>query len=184
MNELEVKKRMQKVVDMILGDLSSLRTGRASSSIINNLEISVYGGQQKLRIEELGTISLVDNQNLIIEPWDKSIIGEIRQGILSANVGINPMIDGEKIRISFPALTTEDRDKYIRLLNTKLENGRIMVRQIRGDEMKHIKDIFEKKELSEDEKFESEKNLQQITDEYIGKINDAGEKKKEELLAI
>jgi len=121
---------------------------------------------------------------LVIEPWDKSIIGEIRQGIVAANIGLNPVIDAEILRISLPPLTSEDREKYVKLLSTKLENGKIMIRQVRGDFMHEIKKAFEVKELSEDEKFGQEKSLQEITDEFIDKIEEDGERKKQELLQI
>ena len=138
----------------------------------------------KLRLLELASISARDPQTLVVEPWDKSIIGEIRQGILAANIGMNPAIDGEILRISLPPLTIEDREKYVKLLSTKIESGRVMVRQIRGDTMHEIKRKFESKEISEDEKFGMEKRLQVLTDEFIGKIEGAGEKKKQELLQI
>jgi ribosome recycling factor len=137
-----------------------------------------------LKVNELATISAPDAQTIIIDPWDKSIIGEIKQGIVTANLGMNPGIDGEIIRISLPPMTSEDRDKYVRLLSSKLENGRVMIRQVRGDAMKDIRSAFEEKELSEDEKFNEEKNLQEITDDFIEKIEKAGESKKQELLQI
>jgi ribosome recycling factor len=121
---------------------------------------------------------------LIIDPWDKSIIGEIRQGILAANIGLNPAIDGEIIRISLPPLTTEDREKYVKLLSTKLENGRVMIRQVRKEALRDIRRSFEEKEISEDEKFNLEKRLQEITDEFMEKISKVGETKKQELLQI
>jgi ribosome recycling factor len=103
---------------------------------------------------------------------------------MAANIGMNPSMDGEIIRISLPPLTTEDREKYVKLLSAKLENVRIMIRQIRADAMHDIKKLFEEKELSEDEKFAQEKRLQEITDEFIDNINEIGEKKKQELLQI
>jgi ribosome recycling factor len=175
---------MQQVLDLIASDVGAIRTGRATPAIIEGLEITVYGGTQKLKVNELATITAPDTQTLILDPWDKSIIGEVRQGILAANIGMNPVIDGEVIRISLPPLTTEDREKYAKLLSTKLENGRIMIRQIRGDGMHDIKKDFEEKEIGEDEKFGQEKHLQGITDEFIGKINEVGERKKQELLQI
>lgn len=184
MNEGDVRRLMTEVFDLVTSDIASIRTGRATPAIVEDLELLVYGGQQKLRVNELGTITLQDTQTIIIDPWDKSIIGEIRQGILSANVGLNPQIDGEIIRINLPPLTTEDREKYVKLLSTKLENGRVMIRQIRGETMKEIKTSFEKKELSEDEKFNEERRLQNITDEFIDKIDEVGENKKQELLQI
>src|SRR4030042_3529170 len=184
MDESSIRNKMQQVVNLVLSDISSLRTGRATSAVIDSLLVDVYKGQQKLKIQELATITSTDAQTLVIDPWDKSIIGEIRQGILSANIGLNPMVDGEIIRINFPVMTTEDREKYIKLLSTKLENGRIIIRQIRGEAMRDLKENFEEKQISEDEKFEGEKNIQKITDEYINRINEAGENKKKDLLQI
>lgn len=175
---------MQQILEMVAADIASIRTGRASTSIVSELAVLVYGGQQKLKIQELATILAPDPQTITIDPWDKSIIGEIRQGILAANIGFNPSIDGEIIRISVPPLTGEDKEKYTRLLSAKLESGRVMIRQVRAEAMHEIKKIFEEKTISEDEKFRQEKVLQEITDAFIGKIDAAGEKKKNELLEI
>ena len=184
MDEASVRQKMQQVLDLVISDAASIRTGRATPKLVEDLQVAVYGGQQKLKIMELATISTVDAQTLTITPWDKSVIGEIRQGILAANIGMNPSMDGEIIRISFPPLTTEDREKYVKLLSAKLENGRIMIRQIRGEVMHDIKKEFESKEITEDEKFGQEKKLQEITDEFIKMIEDLGEKKKHELLQV
>jgi ribosome recycling factor len=184
MDETSIRSKMQQVVNLIVSDVGSIRTGRATPSLVEDVVVAVYGGQQKLKVQELATISAPDTQTILIDPWDKSIIGEIRQGILAANIGMNPSMDGEVIRISLPPLTTEDREKYVKLLSVKLENTRIMIRQIRGDVMHDIKKSFEAKELSEDEKFAQEKKLQEITDEFVGKVNGIGEKKKQELLQI
>lgn len=184
MDESSLRLQMQKVLDLVLSDIGILRTGRAMPSLVENIVIPAYGGTQRLKVQELGTITVPDTQTLIIDPWDKSIIGDIRKGILEANIGLNPGIDGEIIRISLPPMTTEDRDKYTKLLSGKLENGRIMVRQQRAEAMKEIKRKFEEKELSEDQKFEAEKKVQAITDEFVGKIDEAGERKKQELLQI
>lgn len=181
MDEEKIRSRMQEVYDMVLTDIGSIRTGRATPGLVEDLEVPVYGGQQTLRINELASITAPDAQSIVIDPWDKSIIGDIRKGILAANIGLNPSIDGEIIRISLPPLTTEDREKYIKLLSTKIENGRIMLRQIRNDGMRDIKDAFESDELSEDDKFRQEKELQKITDEFTEKIEKAGEKKEKEL---
>lgn len=184
MDEASVRARMQKVLDIVLGDIASLRTGRAMPSLVENIVCPAYGGTQKLKVQELGTITSPDPQTLVISPWDKSIIGDIRRGILEANVGLNPSIDGEIIRIILPPMTTEDREKYTRLLSQKLESGRIMVRQVRAEAMHDIKRAFEAKELSEDMQFDAEKKAQALTDEFIGKIDGAGEAKKAELLQI
>lgn len=184
MDEASVRSRMQQVLNLITSDIASIRTGRATSTLVETLELSVYGGTQRLKLQELASITTPDPQMIVIDPWDKSIIGEIRQGIQAANIGMNPSIDGEIIRISMPPLTTEDREKYVKLLSTKLENGRVMIRQIRGDEMHGIKKKFEAKEITEDDQFSQEKSLQGITDEFIGLIDSAGEKKKLDLMQI
>lgn len=184
MDKSSIRSKMQEVIDIVTSDIASIRTGRASPAIVEDLEVSVYGGQQRLKVNELATISATDTQSIVIDPWDKSIIGEIRTGIQAANIGLSPVVDGEILRINLPPMTTEDREKYVKLLSTKLENGRIMIRQIRGEVMHAIKKSFEEKELSEDEKFNQEKKLQEVTDKFVGKIDEAGERKKQELLQI
>lgn len=184
MNEDEVRSRMQEALSLVLADVSAIRTGRATPSLVEDITVSAYGGQQKLKVNEMGSITATDAQTLVIDPWDKSIIGDIKKGIEAANVGLNPNIDGEIIRISLPQMTTEDREKYVKLLSTKVENGRVMIRQVRGDAMRDVKGAFEKKEISEDEKFGQEKRLQEITDDFVAKIEQAGEEKEKELMTV
>jgi ribosome recycling factor len=184
MDESSIRSKMQKAVDVLLTDIASIRTGRATPALVENIVVPAYGGTQRLKVVELAGITASDPTQIVISPWDKSIIGDIRKGILEANIGMNPSIDGEVIRIVMPPLTTEDREKYIKLLSVKLETGKVTIRQIRGDEMHELKNKFEAKDITEDEKFGSEKKLQELTDEYIGKIEQAGEKKKAELLQI
>jgi len=184
MDESSVSSKFQKVIDLVSADIAGIRTGRATPALVENIIVPAYGGTQRLKVMELASITAPDPGQLVINPWDKSIIGDIRKGIEAANIGMNPSIDGEIIRIVMPPMTTEDREKYVKLLSTKLENGRVMIRQVRGDEMHEIKKKFEAKEMTEDEKFGGEKRLQEITDEFIGKIEEMGEKKKAELLQI
>ncbi len=184
MGEDDTLKRMLEVLDLVTSDIASIRTGRATPAIVQDLKVAVYGGQQKLKVNELATINTEDAQSIVIDPWDKSVIGEIRSGILKANIGLNPLIDGEIIRISLSPLTTEDREKFVKLLSKKVEQGRIMIRQIRGEGIKSIKEAFEKKEVTEDEKFNQEKRLQELTDEFVSNIDELGEAKKRELVQI
>ncbi len=184
MDETSIRSKMQEVFNMVVADIGTIRTGRATPALIEELAVAVYGGAQKLKINELATITSPDPQTLIVDPWDKSIIGEIKQGILAANIGFNPSIDGEIIRISLPPLTTEDREKYVKLLSTKLESGRVMIRQVRTEAMRVLKKDFEGKEISEDEKFGQEKKLQGMTDDFTEKIDQIGKNKEKELLQI
>ena len=184
MDESQVTSKMTQVLGLVAGDIASIRTGRVTSALIENVIVPVYGGTQHLRIVEVASISVSDPQTLVLSPWDKSIIGDIRQGILAANIGMNPSIDGEIIRIIMPPLTTEDREKYVKLLSTKLESGRVMLRQVRADTMHEIKKKFEAKEITEDDRFAQEKKLQELTDSYVAKVDNLGEAKKEDLLQI
>lgn len=184
MDEASVKSKMTEVVALVKDDISSIRTGRATPALVEDVIVAAYGGVQKLKIMELASITAPDTQTIVIDPWDKSIIGDIKKGILAANVGLNPSIDGQIIRISLPPLTTEDREKYVKLLGAKLEQGKVMLRQIRGDIMRDVKNAFEKKELSEDIKFSQEKRLQELTDEFVDKIEEMGRVKEQELLQV
>lgn len=181
MDEDKVRKAMDAAFSLLTADLSAIRTGRATPALVEDIMVAAYGGQSRLHVNELATITAPDNQTIQISPFDRSIIGEIKQGILAANVGLSPVIDGEIIRISLPPLTTEDREKYVRLLHTKLENAKIMIRQARGDAMRDIKRQFEEKVLSEDERTSQEKELQKLTDEFVGKIDAVGKRKETEL---
>ena len=184
MDENLVIQKFQKVVDSLVNDTASIRTGRATPALVENIIIPAYGGQQRLKVLEVASITTPDTSSLVISPWDKSIIGDIKKGLLEANVGLNPNIDGEIIRIVIPPLTTEDREKFVKILSQKLEAARVMVRQVRADEMHEIKTKFEAKEITEDDRTDLEKKLQDLTDKYIGLIEEKGEIKKQELLQI
>lgn len=184
MDESSIRGKMQSSLDNVAQDIAGIRTGRATPALVENIICPAYGGTQRLRVMEVASITCPDPTSIVISPWDKSIIGDIRKGILEANVGMNPSIDGEIIRIVMPPLTTEDREKYVKLLSGKLEEGRVAVRQVRADIMHEIKEKFEAKEITEDEKFDQEKKVQEITDQFVAKIEEMGEKKKAELLQI
>jgi len=184
MDPSSVTSKMQSSIDSLAGDIAGIRTGRATPALVENIIVPAYGGTQHLRVMEVASITAPDPTQLVISPWDKSIIGDIRKGIEAANVGMNPSIDGEIIRIVIPPLTTEDREKYVKILNQKLETGRVMIRQVRAEEMHEIKKKFEEKLLTEDDRKSEEGNLQKLTDSFISKIEEMGEKKKAELLQI
>ncbi|KKQ95492.1 MAG: Ribosome-recycling factor [Candidatus Woesebacteria bacterium GW2011_GWB1_43_14] len=184
MDKDKVRGEMQEVYDLVAGDIASVRTGRAKPSIIENVVVSAYGGAQKLKIIELASVSASDAETIVIDPWDKSIIGEIKKGIDKANIGLTPQVDGEIIRIIIPPMTLEDRQKYVKLLSQKVENGRVLIRQVRLMAMKDIKNAFGAKEISEDENSRKEKEVQELTDEFIKKIEMSGEEKKNELLSV
>ncbi len=176
--------KMQKVLEVLKTDLATVRTGRATPSLVEHIVISAYEGTQKLKVMELATINATDTHTLLITPFDGSIIGEIQKGIMEANVGLTPTIDGQAIRISIPLLSEERREELIHLMKQKLENGKIMVRQVRHEAMIDIKKQFANKEISEDEKVHLEKEVQNSTDKIMGEIEGLGKRKEEELMQI
>lgn len=184
MNDSSITSKFQKAVDAVQSDIAGIRTGRATPSLVENIVVPAYGGTQRLRVMEVASITSPDPSQIVISPWDKSIIGDIKKGILEANVNMNPSVDGEILRIVMQPLTTEDREKYVKLLYQKLESGKVVIRQIRADVMHDIKKNFEEKLITEDDKKEQEKSLQDLTDTFVKKIEEMGEKKKVELLQI
>lgn len=174
------RERMQKTLELLRNDLATVRTGRATPSLVENIMVSVYGGTTRLRVMELATITASDPQTLVITPYDASIIGEIQKGIELSNVGFNPVIDGQVIRISIPPLSQERREELIKLMKQKLENARIMIRQARHEAISEVK----KQELGEDDQERLEKEIQKATDDASGEIEEMGKRKEEELLQI
>ncbi len=175
---------MQKSVDRFKSEIAAIRTGRAVPALVENIPVAAYGGSARLAVKELATITAQDAQTLVIQPWDQSVIGEIRQGILAANIGLTPVIDNNIIRLAVPALTTERRQEYAKLVREKMEEARVAIRNIRQDKMREIKEAFEEKEISEDERFKAEEDLQKITDEFIGRAEELGEKKEQEIMSV
>lgn len=180
----DAKAGMQKTIDHFRAEIAAIRTGRAVPALIENIICNAYGGASRLAVKELGTITASDAQTLLVQPWDPSVIGEIRQGVLAANVGLTPVIDNNVIRISVPALTTERRQEYIKLLHQKMEEAKISIRNVRQDKKKGIETAFDDNNISEDQKFKAEENLQKITDEFIGKVEELGEKKEKEIITV
>ena len=175
---------MQRCVDFVRSDVGTIRTGRATSALVENIVIGAYGGTTKMKVVELGTISVPDAQSLTITPYDQSIIGDIRRDIEAANVGLTPMIDNNVIRIAVPALTAERRMEYVKMLHVKLEDGRVKVRQTRHELMTEVKRQFEEGELPEDDRRRTEEELQKMTDAMMGEIEKIGEAKEAELKMI
>lgn len=181
MDETQIRQKMQQVVESVRQDISGIRTGRAMPSLVEDIMVEAYGGASRLKVVELASITAPDPHSLLISPWDKQVLGEIRKAIELANIGLNPISTGEAIRINLPPLTTEDREKYVKLLKEKLEHGKIMIRQVRQDGMHDIKKAHGDNNLSDDEKVQQEKNLQKQVDEFVSQIDKIGEVKETEL---
>jgi len=177
----EIKKKIEKVLDILKGDLATIRTGRATPALIEGVVISAYGGSTKLKVMELATVAVTDSHTIVLTPFDISIIHEIQKGIEAANVGFTPVVDGNVIRISIPALSQDRREELIKAMKHKLENGRIMVRQVRHEAMEIIKKDYEGRE---DDIKRLEKEVQKLIDETMETIEEWGRRKEQELLQI
>ncbi len=178
------REHMKKAIEITMMDLGSIRSGRATPALVENIPVAAYGGTQKMRILEMATITTMDAKTIVIAPYDPSTINEIEKGILEANSGLTPVIDGEVIRISIPSLSTERRQEYIKLAKAKLESGRVMIRQIRHDAMKHLKKAVDDKTITEDQQEYGDKMVQKMTDEMVAEIDGFGAKKEAELMQV
>ena len=176
--------QMAKILEVMKNDLSTVRTGRATPSLVENIVINAYGGSAKMRVVELAHVSVSDAQTLIITPFDPTIIGEINKGIQESNIGFTPNIDGAVIRISIPLLSEERRQELVHLVNQKLEGGKIQARQVRHEAMNDVKKMLENKDISEDDSARLEKEVQKLTDDTILEIDGLGKKKEEELMQV
>lgn len=179
LNQTDVKTKMDKTVAIFVEDIATIRTGRATPALIENLTVTAYG--QKMRLIELGSIGILDVRTLTFSPWDMALIREISNGIMSAAVGLTPVVDGEMIRMALPMLTTEQREDFVKLLGRKLEGARGILRDIRANFRKELMSAKMDKTISEDEAKKDEENLQKITDEYMKKLEDLASKKEVEI---
>ncbi|MBP9817574.1 ribosome recycling factor [Candidatus Shapirobacteria bacterium] len=175
----DVTTRMGKIVDLFLNDIGSIRTGRATPGLIENVMVTSYG--QKMKLIELGSISVPDVRSLTFQPWDQALLKEICNGIQAANIGMNPVVDGQLIRMALPMLTQEQREDYVKLLGRKLEGARGMIRDARADFRKKLMDGKNAKTVSEDEFKRDETELQKITDQFTGRLEEISKKKEVEI---
>lgn len=173
-----------KTIDSLKEDLKSIRTGRASPNLVENLIVETYGGQSKLRLLELATIMTEGASSISISPYDPSVIQDIEKAILKSPLGLTPTNQGAKIIIRIPSLNTEQREKYIKVVGEKIEEKKVIVRNHRDDCRKVIKTSFEKKEISEDEKYRLEKEIDQRSTKFMEEINVVRESKEKEIMEV
>lgn len=163
-------------------DLKSLRSGRATPALVENIQINAYNIRTPLK--QLASIHTPEPRLIVIEPWDKSLLKEIEKGIMEAQINLTPNNDGSVIRIQVPPLTEESRRDIIKILHQKLEDSRIAIRKLREQIMKNLKHQKDNGEISEDDFFKFQKQLQSQVDEYNEKINKLGEQKQEEIMTV
>jgi len=173
-----------KTIASLKEDLKSIRTGRASPSLVENLTVETYGGTTKLRLFELATIMTEGASSISISPYDPSVIQDIEKAILKSPLGLTPTTLGAKIVIRIPSLNTEQREKYIKVVAEKVEEKKVTIRNHRDDSRKTIKNAFEKKEMSEDEKYRLEKEIDAQSIKFMEEINIIKESKEKEIMEV
>lgn len=178
----DFKQKLGKVVERLKNEVASLRTGRASPALVENLEVDYYGSKTPLKA--IAAISAPEPKQLIIQPWDRQTLPLIEKAIQNSNLGMNPMADREVIRLSIPSLTEERRKELLKLLGKFLEEARIHVRRERDEALKEIDGKEKAKEISEDEKFRQKNEAQKIIDEVNKKIEELGLSKEKEILTV
>jgi len=178
----DAEERMKKTLANLKDNFASLRTGRASAALFDKLRVDAYG--DKTPINQLANISIPEARLVVIQPWDKALIGEIEKTIRSSELSLNPSNDGKVIRISIPPPTEERRKELAKIAKNSAEQSRVAIRNIRRDSNEDQKKLLKDSKITEDEEKVSEEKLQKLTDSYISKINQVLEEKEKEIMEV
>ena len=179
-NPTEIKLRMSKAIDSFKKDLSSLRVGRASSSMLDQINVNAYGNS--MPINQISTISVPEARLLLVSVWDSSLVSITEKSIRESPLGLNPMVEGNVIRIAIPALSEDRRVEITKIAAKYAENAKIAVRNIRRDNIENTRKLQKNSEISEDQKHKNEILIQDITNEIISSIDDILSNKEKEIL--
>jgi len=180
MDDAEV--RMGKAIDALQRDLTSIRTGRASPSLVERLTVDYYGSSTPLN--QLAGISVPEPRLLVIQPWDRGSMPAIEKAILKSELGLNPSNDGQVIRIAIPALTEDRRKQMVKLVHGHVEEGKVALRNIRRDAMASVKDLLNEKTIGEDEERKAEQLVDELTKRFVAEADKVGKSKEQEVLEV
>ena len=178
----DAKRRMEAALEAIRRDFATVRTGKATPALLDTVRVDAYGS--KMPINRVSTVSTPESTLLVVQPFDKTLIGEIEKAIMSADLGLNPANDGNVIRVPIPPLNEERRKEYVKVLHKMAEDGRISIRHARRLVRDEIHDLIKEHEIGEDEGRRREESVEKLTHEYSDKIDDLLKKKEEEVMAI
>ncbi len=178
----ELNDRMGKSVETLKRDYSRLRTGRASVSLLDGIRVSYYDAPTPLN--QMASLAIPEPRLIVIQPWDKTAIGDIEKAILKSELGLTPMNDGKIIRIAIPPLTEERRKELVKVARKMAEDNKVAVRNIRRDANDMLKDLKKEKEITEDELYRSQEEVQKITDQFISQVDELCAAKETEILEI
>jgi ribosome recycling factor len=179
---LEAEDKMIKTEQVVFNDFAGVRTGKASPSLVENVMVDVYGSQVRLR--ELGGITTPEPRQLVIQPWDIGSVQAIEKAIQKANLGLSPTVQGKIIRISFPELSQERRLEFVKIIKKMAEDGRVAIRHVPRDSLELLKKTKASGGVGEEEIEVAEKEIQKLTDQYIGKIDALVATKEKEILTV
>jgi ribosome recycling factor len=179
-NKQDLDRRMHGALEVLKHDLAGLRTGRASTALVDPIQVEVYGAM--MPISQVATISVPEPRLLSVQVWDRSNIGAVEKAIRNAGLGINPIVDGQLIRLPIPDLTEERRKELAKLAGQYAEKARVAVRNVRRDGMDALKTDEKKHEISEDEHKRHSAEVQKLTDNVIAEIDTAAHSKEQEIL--
>lgn len=182
MTKTELKNKLDKTLEYLKSEMSQIRTGRANPSLIEDVRVEAYGSNMTLK--ELGSISLLDSQTLVVSPWDRGLVGTIAKAIRNSDLNLNPVDDTDKIRIPVPSLTEERRKELAKVVSTKVEEAKNSMRSVRQDAMKDIEKDFADKAIGEDDKFRLKEEVEETVKDFVQQADDLGENKKEDLMKI
>jgi ribosome recycling factor len=180
---LECEEKMQKSEEHVTNEFNGVRTGKASPALIENITVEVYGGSQ-MRIRELAGITVPEPRQLMVQPWDATTLGPIEKAIQKANIGLNPMVQGKSLRIIIPELSTEQREKFVKAVRQMAETGRVAVRHVRREAIEHLKREQKAGTITEDELKHAEKEVQNLTDQFIKRIDEHLQHKEKEIMRV
>ena len=178
----DVKARMGKAVESLQNDLMTMRTGRASPALVERVRVDYYGVPTPLN--QLATISVPEPRLLTIKPWDASVISNIQKALMRSDLGLTPSNDGHIIRLSIPRLTEERRLELVKLVNRRVEEGKVALRNIRRECLDDLREMEKEKMISEDEMFGGRDDLQKITDDFVKRMDEIGKAKEEEVMEV
>lgn len=182
MTKSELIKKLDGALDFFKTDIAQVRTGRANPVVIEELVVEVYGS--KMKVKELGTISVPEPQLIVVSPWDKSVLQIIDKAIRDSDLKLNPVTADGVIRIPIPPLSQERREEFAKMVSTKMELARQTIRNIRQDAIKEIEKSFADKSIGEDEKFSQKEEVEKLVKDITTEVGELGEAKREDILAI
>jgi len=178
----ELNSRMQKAIDGLARELATIRTGRATPALVDNIMLDYHGTPTPVR--QIATISIPEANLIIIQPWDRTSLRSIERAILKADIGLNPLNDGNVIRVVIPPLSEERRIELAKLVSKRVEERRVMLRNIRRDRIGKLREMEKNKEISRDELENNTKQTDELTDSFIDKANKIGQDKEREIKEV